>query len=57
MKLDLRPRCSNCGKLPRGKLQQANYQRYAPYCSFHCQESARMKRILRAVNDRRPEVA
>lgn len=38
MKLDLRPRCKRCGKAPRGKMQIANYERYKPFCTFHCQE-------------------
>lgn len=39
---DLR-RCKRCRKLPRGKLQKDNAQRYAPYCSYHCQEWARLE--------------
>jgi hypothetical protein len=47
--LDLRPRCARlrCNKLPRGNAQLANYKRYAPYCSYHCQESARVEDALR----------
>lgn len=36
--LDLRQRCKRCKKMPRGKMQQANWDRYKPYCSYHCQE-------------------
>jgi hypothetical protein len=39
--LDLRARClrRRCHKLIRkGKLAQANYQRYKPFCSYACQE-------------------
>lgn len=39
--LDLRDRClrERCHKLIRkGKMAQANYQRYKPYCSYGCQE-------------------
>lgn len=38
MKLDLRPRCENCKKMPRGKLRLAAYEQHAPYCSYHCQQ-------------------
>jgi hypothetical protein len=38
MKIDFRPRCKRCGKIPRGKMQNSNYERYKPFCSFHCQE-------------------
>lgn len=45
MKLDLRTRCARqrCRKIPRGKMQTANYEHYKPYCSFHCQEWARVE--------------
>lgn len=43
MKLDLRPRCKYCRKIPRGKMNVANYERYKPYCSFHCQEWGRLQ--------------
>lgn len=36
--LNLRDRCQNCGKIPYGKLQEYNYKRYKPFCSFQCQE-------------------
>ena len=39
---DLR-RCKRCRKIPRGKINQANAKRYAPYCSFSCQEWARLE--------------
>lgn len=44
--LDLRPRCGRrrCNKLiRRGKRAQAEHERYTPYCSFHCQEWARLE--------------
>lgn len=44
MKLDLRPRCERCRKIPRGKMQTANYERYKPYCSYHCQEWHRLEK-------------
>lgn len=34
MKVEHRPRCKRCGKLPRGKIAD----RYAPYCSYDCQQ-------------------
>ena len=51
MKLDLRPRCKRCGKMPRGKMQKENYERYAPYCSFHCQEWASLEVAQRHINE------
>jgi hypothetical protein len=36
-------RCKRCQKLPRGKIKVANAERYAPYCSFHCQEWHRLE--------------
>lgn len=41
--LDLRDRCArdSCAKLIRkGKQSQAEYARYRPYCSYHCQQWA-----------------
>jgi hypothetical protein len=43
MKIDLRPRCKRCHKLPRGKMQEENAKKYAPYCSFHCLEWANLE--------------
>ena len=51
MKLDLRPRCKRCGKLPRGKMQAENFKRYAPYCSYHCQEWANLEGAQRYINE------
>ena len=36
-------RCKRCRKIPRGKMQQNTARIYAPYCSFHCQEWARLE--------------
>lgn len=44
--LDLRDRCKRprCDKLIRkGKMAQANWQRYKPYCSYGCQEWHRLE--------------
>lgn len=46
MRLDLRDRCTRqrCAQLIRkGKMAQANYQRYKPYCSYSCQEWHRLE--------------
>ena len=51
MNLDLRPRCKRCRKLPRGKMQTENLKRYAPYCSFHCQEWARLEDAQQYINE------
>ena len=55
MKLDLRDRCQRCHKLIRGKLAEANYQRYKPYCSFHCESWASLessyKRVVQLRNE------
>lgn len=48
--LDLRARCARqrCNKLIRNSQQaQADYKRYAPYCSFHCKECDRVESSLR----------
>jgi len=46
MKLDLRIRCKRCHKIPRGKLNLAHYERYKPFCSFHCQEWYSLERAM-----------
>jgi hypothetical protein len=43
MRIDLRPRCRRCHKIPRGKIAWGNWERYAPYCTFHCQEWGRLE--------------
>jgi endogenous inhibitor of DNA gyrase (YacG/DUF329 family) len=52
MRLDLRPHCKRCGKIPRGKLQRENYDRYKPYCSYHCQEWHILEQAQRYIRDR-----
>jgi len=43
MKLDLRPRCKRCRKIPRGSIETNNYEKYYPgYCSFQCQQWHRL---------------
>ena len=48
--LDLRPRCRRCNKIPRGKMRLANWERYKPYCSYHCQEWARLESAQAYIN-------
>ena len=45
-KIETRPRCNKCNRLIRGELRERNYAHYQPYCSFHCQETARMNRNI-----------
>lgn len=45
-------RCKRCQKRPRGKLNQANFERYKPYCSFHCQEWGRLEDAQAYLNAR-----
>lgn len=54
MKLDLRPRCLRCQKLPRGKMQEANFERYKPFCSYNCQEWYRLEGAQRYLDAMRP---
>ena len=42
-------RCKYCKKRPRGKLAIANFDVYAPYCSYHCQETDNMQNALNYV--------
>jgi len=39
----LRCQRARCRKIPRGKRAVADRERYTPYCSFHCQEWARLE--------------
>lgn len=48
--IDLLPRCARCNKLPRGKLAKESYERYHPYCSFHCQEWAQLEGAQAYIN-------
>lgn len=49
MKLDLLTRCARCRKIPRGKMQKENYERYKPYCSYNCQEWHRVEEARRHI--------
>jgi len=55
MKLDLRTRCKRCRKIPRGKLQLANYERYQPFCSYNCQEWYQLEEAQRFLNELKAE--
>lgn len=53
MKLDLRPRCTRCKNIPRGKIAKANYEKHYPgFCSYHCQEWYRLEAAQRYLNAR-----
>lgn len=41
-KIDL-TRCLNCNKRPKSKLENRNFERYNPFCSYHCQEVYSLK--------------
>jgi endogenous inhibitor of DNA gyrase (YacG/DUF329 family) len=30
--------CKRCGRKPRGRMQIASAERYAPFCSYQCQQ-------------------
>lgn len=51
MKLDFRPRCKRCRKIPRGKARMAEFERYKPLCSFHCQEWDRVEGGMRRIRE------
>jgi hypothetical protein len=53
--IDFRPTCKRCGKHPRGKMQEANFKRYAPFCSYHCQEWFRLEEAQRYIKQRYPQ--
>ena len=45
--LDVRTRCARCKQIPRGKLAKQSYERYRPFCSYHCQEWAQLEDAAR----------
>jgi len=51
MRIDVRERCQRCRKIPRGVLGKANFNRYSPYCSFHCQEWAKLENAQKYINE------
>jgi hypothetical protein len=50
MKLDLRLRCARCLLLIKGRMREASYARYRPYCTFDCQERANLERAQRYID-------
>ena len=36
-------KCDRCGKVIRSKSDRANFDHYRPYCSYHCEEWARLE--------------
>jgi len=49
MKIDTRNRCKKCNRFIRGEMRLRSWALYQPYCSYHCQETARMSRQVAAV--------
>lgn len=45
--IDLRDRCTRCGRLIRGKSSIKSFEIYKPFCSFHCQEWHRLESCQR----------
>ena len=56
MKIDLRTRCDRCRKIPRGKMNLENWQRYKPFCSYHCQQWGQLEQAAASVGIRIPEI-
>lgn len=53
MKIDSHLRCKRCGKIPRSKIEKANYEKhYAGFCSYHCQEWHQLEEAQRYINAR-----
>ncbi len=52
MKIDFRPRCKRCGKVPRGRRGKESLKLYAPFCSFHCKEWAQLEAAQRYINEK-----
>ena len=50
-------RCAYCKKVPRGKSRIAERKKYAPFCSYHCQEWGNLREVacylesLKAINE------
>lgn len=40
-------RCKRCNKRPRGKMAKQDFERYAPYCSYHCEQWAALENAVR----------
>ena len=52
IKIDFR-RCKRCGKIPRGKFSKSEAERYAPFCSYQCQQFYGLEEAQRYINSRR----
>lgn len=46
-------KCARCGKVIRSKAARVSFVRYAPFCSFHCQEWASLEAAQRYLAERR----
>ena len=44
--------CKRCLRKPRGKMQKNNYERYKPFCSYHCQEWFKLEEAQRYINSK-----
>lgn len=44
-------RCKRCRRLPRGKLQKRNRERYEPFCSYNCQQWWNLEEAQRYINE------
>jgi endogenous inhibitor of DNA gyrase (YacG/DUF329 family) len=49
-------RCPHCGKIPKVGWRVRNALHYQPYCSFKCQEDAKLRRQLLDVQRIRSEI-
>jgi hypothetical protein len=53
VKVDFTDRCKRCGKIPRGKMQKENFERYKPFCSYGCQQWYPLEEVQRYLNRKR----
>ena len=52
MTIDLRDRCDRCercNKIPKGELRKKEFEKYAPYCSYHCEQWFILEQALRRI--------
>ena len=54
--LDLRDRCArtkcNC-LIKKSKMAQDKFNRYKPFCSYHCQEWSSLEEAMKSLNQNR----
>ena len=43
--------CLFCGKRPRGRMAERNFERYSPYCSFDHQERHKLIKARMYLNE------